>query len=200
MNREKSEHELMWNPSTIKFMKHHNKIYRIYGEIFCLYKTQKDTSVKQSTWREYEQVELRKKKLQDIQRTINDKEIPEIEAYRFLVRRKHINLYLTRLYLGQKETLFIEAGDFNFIKSDTIKLHDTVRIIWRDGFLTKMKPEFIEIVTEQTERLMKDHTINAVGQQQKDFSRVRTDYAHQLDVKETDIKAEEKKEKAKRHG
>ncbi len=199
-NKERSEQELMWNPTPLRFIKHLNKSYRVYGEIFCVFKKQLDSEVKQQTWKEFDMLELRKKKLEDIKRTIKKEEVPKIEAYRFLVRRKYLELYLTKIFYGKKETLFIEAGDFRYIKKDTIKLDDNLRVVWRQGFYTKMKPEFIEIVTDMTERFMKDHTINAVGQQQKDFSRVKTDYAHSMDMKETDIKAEEKKDKAKRHG
>lgn len=199
-NKEKSEEELMWNPTQLKYIKHLDKSYKVYGEIFCIFKKQEESKVKQRVWSEYDHMELRKKRMEDIQATIKKKEAKKIDAYRFLVRRKYLDLFLVKVFFGKKETLYVESGDFVYIRRDTIKLDDNMRFIWRQGFLTKMRPEFIEIVTDQTERLMKDHSINAMGQQQKDFSRVRTDWAHQMDMKETEIKADEKKEKAKKHG
>jgi hypothetical protein len=60
--------------------------------------------------------------------------------------------------------------------------------------------EMVDIVDDTTERLMSDHYVDSRGQQMKDFSRIRTDYAHEEKMKDKDIEVEDRKEKGKRHG
>lgn len=200
INKKRSIEELEWNPTKIKHLKHLNKYYKVYGQIHAIYKKQIEPEIKQQIWKEYSQTEIRQFKIEAIKKTVKGEKVPSIEAFRFSVRRKYFNFVLFKLYYGEKEVLFIECQDITQTKIKELRIHEYVNLIWRDNFITPLKSEWIEIVSDMQERLMTDNKVNAMGQQQKDFSRIRTDYAHNIDKMDKEINYEKEKEKGRRHG
>jgi predicted nucleotidyltransferase len=57
--------------------------------------------------------------------------------------------------------------------------------------------KMISVTREDTERLMGDHKVNAAGYQQKDFSRIRSDFSHEELMKEKDAEIEKAKKKGR---
>lgn len=194
--------ELEYNPTEIKFMKHLDKTYRVYGEFFEARVKDLEDEKKQVTFRKYTKDELRGFEIKNLRNKILGKKglKVEIESHEFLVRRNYFNTYLLKIYHGEKDLIILKVGDFKKIKEDTIKVNDIVRLVYRDGFYVNSCPTMIPVISERTQRLMINHQINAVGQQQKDFSRIRSDWAHKELMKDKEIEAEEKKDKSKRHG
>ena len=194
--------ELEYNPTEIKFMKHLDKTYRVYGEYYGAVVSHPEAEIKQTVSGRYTREELREFDIKNLRQKILGKEQIKVDIleHEFLVRRKFFDLILFKFYHGEKDLLILRVNDFKKIKDNTIKVNDNVRFVYRNGFYVNSDAKFIPIISEKTERLMSDHRINAVGLQQKDFSRIRSDWANKELMKDKDIEAEEKKDRAKKHG
>lgn len=215
-NKERLEDELKWNNTEIKYILHNNKAYKVYGETWERSISFEESRPKELVKREQTKDELLNwniksmkdqilqyqnrmplnAKIEDLKDEIKGNQIRPIEMHGFLVKRKYLDLVFFKIYLGKTESLYIERKDFWFIKNDVIRLNSQIRLMFRDGQLVKFGSQMIETTTERTERLMKDHTINAVGFQQKDFSRIDSHFAHQELMKDKDIEEEKEKKKA----
>jgi hypothetical protein len=151
---------------------------------------------------------------QMIQKSFNDSEI-KLKQYNLMKEyitnpvKKDLkvgHIFLVRygmfsfLGLGKKEMFFLRNEELNLVKTDTIRLNDAVRVMYDNGVKVTTHQDMLGVVTDMTYRLMSDNIINALGQQQKDFSRIRTDYAHDEVMKDKDIEASKEEKKAKTHG
>lgn len=196
-NRKIKFKELEFNPTQIKKMIYKNKVYGVYGLIIRSYFRREKPKIKQETTKEYSTKEVKYLEFQNLKDTVLEKIKPDYITYEFLVKRKQ---FLGNIFYGDKEVIRLLSTDCEFIKTDTVKINDDVFLIYKEGFYQKAEWDTLQALADDTERLMGDLKVDSVGLQQKDFSRIRTDYAHSEVMKDKEIEAEEKKDKAKRHG
>jgi hypothetical protein len=188
--------ELEYNPTEIKWIYHVDRKYKVYGELFLGYIDQPKAEIRQQIGREFTQQEVRDKLLEQLNEKLKKIYEPEYVAHVFAVRRKNI---FNILYFGEKDQILLMNNEFSRIKVNAIRINGNARLIYRDGFIVTTDPHMINITSDRSERLSKDHLINATGQQQKDFSRIRTDYAHEENMKEKDAEIEKEKKKGGGH-
>jgi hypothetical protein len=194
VNKKLSIGELEFNPTEIKTIRRGKKKWSCIGEIIQAYIRHEDPQIKQQMTRAYTIQEIRDMKASKLRDHLLNKPKPDFYVHTFAVKKKR---FLT-IPFGQAETIKLFNDEFTRIKPNQIRIHDNVWLIYRDGFYCSYKYEMIGVVSDKTERLLGDLKVSGLGQQQKDFSRIRTDYAHTLDIKEKDIEAEKEKDKAKR--
>lgn len=194
--------ELSFNPPIFKFMKHRGQIYKIIGHSWLGFAEIPTQETKQLHYKEYTEKDLRDLEIKNLKRTLLGEQPlkPKYIAHNFMIKKNTINLVLFKFWTGEEEIITLLNDEFRIDKHGIVRVNDEVNIIYRDGILCSTDFKLTEVTTDRSERLMKDLTINATGQQQKDFSRIRTDYSHVEVMKEKDIEAEEKKEQAKRYG
>lgn len=198
-NLKLGKRELQWNPTNIRFIVHRDKYYRVYGRIILGFRDHPKEEPEQTQQHENTPEQIREYEVERIKAVAKDENKPLVIASWFLVRRKSVGIKFLRLFFGEIDQIAVEhETDYTRPKEKVIRFHDDVVLIYRDGFFVKAKREFINIVTERTERLMKDHLINAVGQQQKDFSRVKSEWSHEELMVDKQADLEDKKEKGKR--
>jgi hypothetical protein len=197
VNKTVKHNELEFNPSEIKYIKHRDKKYKVLGHIIRGYFKAEKPELKQGTARRLTEREIMNLELEAIKSQIGDNPAPEYIVHEFLVKRKQ---FLGPIYTGDKEIIKIKHGRFTRPKKGTIRFNEDVWLIYRKGFFVEADFDMINIVAEDTERIMKDLEIDARGQQQKDFSRIRSDYAHVETMKDKDIEVEKEKEKGRRFG
>lgn len=189
-------YELEWNPSEFTEIIHRNNRYKIYGERFIGRVELNVEPPKERQDREFTEKEIANYKLEKIKAKLKGLQEPEIIIHKFLVKSKN---FMNFFWHGEYGIIAVEPNDFYPLKKgNKIRLHDSLRLMYEKGMLIPLRPNMIDFVSEETERVMKDLEISGRGQQQKDFSRIRSDYAHQEVMKEKDIEAEKEKEKAKR--
>lgn len=190
------------NPPLYKFIHHRGRTYKILGHSYLGFIKNPEFKAEQRVFKELTDRDLRDMEVNNLKRRLlgQDPLKAEFVGHNFLIKRGCLDLVIFKFWTGEPEILTLINDEFKFDKKGNIHINDEVNIVYRDGFFCSTDPKMIEVVTDRTERLMKDLTINATGQQQKDFSRIRTDYAHIDRMKEKDIEAEEKKDKAKRYG
>jgi len=182
--------ELEFNPSLIKKIIYKEKVFNVFGEIVTGYFNVTKAKIQQQIEREYKPEEIKRLELEHIKDEILKTEKPDYIVHQFLVKKKTIFKILA---VGSYDVINVFNTDFKRIKTNTIKLNDELWLVYRDGFYWRESMQLIPIVSEQTERLMKDLLINAQGYQQKDFSRIRTDYSHELDIKDKEAQIEKEK-------
>jgi hypothetical protein len=188
--------ELEYNPTEIKWIYHVDRKYKVYGELFLGYIDQPKPMIKQQIAKEYSQQEVRDILLEQLKEKLKVTYEPQYIAHVFAVRRKNI---FNWLFFGEKDQVLLMNNEYTRVKVNAIRINGNARLIYRDGFIVTTEPHMINIVSDRTERLSKDHLINATGQQQKDFSRIRTDYAHEEVVKEKEAEIEKEKRKGGGH-
>ena len=188
--------ELEYNPTEIKWIYHVDRRYKVYGELFLGYIDQPKPEFRQQIAKEYTQQEIRDKLLEQLKEKLKKTYEPEYVAHVFAVKRKNI---FNLLFFGEKDQLLLTNNEFTRIKENAVRINGNARLIYRDGFIVTTDPHMINIVSDRSERLSKDHLINATGQQQKDFSRIRTDYAHEENMKEKEAEIEKEKKKGGGH-
>lgn len=192
------QRELEYNPSPINFIRHFEAKYKVLGHCFVGIIRHKDPEIKQKITHKFTIKDIRDLEIQAMKDNITNKKTPDYIANKFLIQRKSILFNL--FYFGEKEVVIILDKELTQIKSDTLRIDDPRSLIWRKGFLCTQSQESLSIVDEMHERIMSDHHVDSRGQQMKDFSRIRSDYAHQEKMKDKDIEIEEKKERTRRMG
>lgn len=188
--------ELEYNPPDFKWLRHFEKKYKIIGQSYVGFTEHEKPELKQRTNKEWTSTEIRSLEIQKLKEKITNETRPKYIAYKFLIQRSNF----LGIYFGEKEIVVLFKDEFTQTKKDTIRLHSDRHLIYRKGMLVSQSMEMIEVVDDNTERIMADHHVDARGQQMKDFSRIRTDYSHEEKMKDKDIEVEEKKEKGKRFG
>lgn len=189
-------YELEFNPSEFSGIIHGKNRYKIYGERIIGRVAVAIKEPSQKMEREFTEKEIANFKLEQIKAQIKGLPQPEIVIHKFLVKRKSFLFF----FYGDFDIIAVEPSDFtvSLRKKNFLRFNDNLRLMYEKGMLIPLRINMVDFVSEETERVMKDLEISGRGQQQKDFSRIRSDYAHQEVMKEKDIEAEEKKDKAKR--
>lgn len=182
--------ELEFNPTPIRNFYYKGQNWRVYGEIIKGYFHGTKASISQQMTRSYTPEEIRNFELQHLKEEVKNQQKADYYIHEFLVRRK--NLFGV-FYHGEPTVIKIYNYDFRIISANSIMVNQDVFLIYRDLGMEKFSYDMIETTREDTERLMGDHKVNAQGQQQREFSRVRTDYSHELDIKEQEAKIEKEK-------
>lgn len=193
---ERIKRELKYSQSPIKFIRHFEAKYRVRGHCFVGVIMSKKPEVKQKVTHKYTVKDIRDLEMEAMKNNIKNAKEPDFIAHKYLVQRNNFMGF----YYGEKDILIILDKELTQIKSNTIRIDDPRSLIWRKGFLCTQSPEALSIVDEMHERVMSDHHVDSRGQQMKDFSRIRTDFAHEEKMKDKDIELEEKKEKTRRFG
>jgi hypothetical protein len=188
--------ELKFNPTPIKKIQYLEKEFGVYGEIIQGYFKPTKKELKQRIEREFNVREIKQFQWEKVEDDIHAKREPDFIIHTFLVKSKKFWIFG---YTGEFDILRVFNNEFHKIKTNTLRVNQDISLLYRDGMIVSYDPRMIKPVADTTERLMGDLKVNAQGQQQKDFSRIRTDYAHTLDMKEKDIEADEKKEQVKKY-
>jgi hypothetical protein len=188
--------ELEYNPPDFKWIAHFDKKYKVLGQSYLGFTPHEKAKQEQRTTREWTIQEVRDWEIFKLKQKVTQMKSPKHIAYKFLIQRKNF----IGFFYGDKEVLILFRGEFTQTRVDTIRIHSDKHLIYRKGMLTSQRMEMVDIVDDTTERLMSDHYVDSRGQQMKDFSRIRTDYAHEEKMKDKDIEVEDRKEKGKRHG
>jgi len=199
-NKELFTKELEMNKTEIRSLVYKDRIFKVVGERWLGRVQVQKATPKQSIYKELTEFDLKQRQLESIKAKIKGTDEPEIIAWKFLVKVKYIDLKLYRLYLGKSEIIYLSPADFTQIDSVTMRINDSVRLMYEKGVFIPMRISMIDLVSEETERVMKDLEINAQGKQQKDIARLDIDYAHKETMKEKDIEAEKEKKKAVSYG
>jgi len=199
-NKEIFTKELEMNPTEIRWLVYKDRIFKVVGERWLGRVQVEKVQPKQSVHYELTDLDIKQKQLETIKSKIKDFAEPETIAHKFLVKVKYLDLKVYRLYLGKSEIVYLQPTDFNQADSVTMRINDRVRLMYEKGVYIPMRPKMIDLVSEETERVMKDLEIDARGKQQKDFSRIDLNYAHKEVMKDKDIEAEHEGKKATSYG
>jgi len=197
LNKEKSHKEMKYNPSPIRWIRFYNRKFKVLGEFYLGFREIEKGKREQKTTREWSEEEIRNWEIYNLKKQITGEKTPKYIAHKFSIQR---NNFWGLFYYGEVEDLVLFRSEFVQTKADTIRIHEDRGLIFRDHLLVTTKHEAITLTSDETERLLGDHLVNSRGQQMKDFSRIRTDYAHKELMRDKDSEAEEKKERGKQHG
>ena len=197
-NKETFTKELELNPTEIKFMQYKDRVFKVLGERWIGRISVEKPKIKQNIRQEISELDIKEQQLKMILSKIKDYEEPETIAHKFLVKTKYLDLKVFRLYLGKPEIIYLQPNDFNQVDSVTMRINDRVRLMYERGVYIPMRPKMIDLVSEETERVMKDLGVNATGKQTKDLSRLEIPFSQKEIMKEKDIEAEKEKDQARR--
>ncbi len=157
-NKELATKELGLNPTPIQKVKYYDQIWKVVGETYKVVIEIPKAKITQRITREFSRNELINFEIEHLKKHIkgDEREINLIE-HRLAVKTnnifKHITLnWINWFYIGEAQILKLGNNDFYQIKSDTLRINENVRIVWRDGFLSPLKPDMISSVREDTER------------------------------------------------
>lgn len=193
-NKEKLTDVLGFNPSSIKYLIHVDRRYKVLGELWFSFEKNPLLELKEMVQRAFTDKEIKIKQYNLMKEYLeNPKRDQQKIAHLFLVTSG----FLSSLGMGKKELMLFKNTELNMVKNDTIRINDNVRLMYDSGLKVTTHQDMLGVVTDMTYKLMSDHIINAVGQQQKDFSRIRTDYSHEIDVKEKEAEIELAKKKGR---
>ncbi|OGY23288.1 MAG: hypothetical protein A2172_03730 [Candidatus Woykebacteria bacterium RBG_13_40_15] len=194
--------EMELNRTEIKKLVYKDRVFQVLGERWIGRSHIEIPKIGERVEREYKEFELKQLQFESIRNKIKGMKTPEIVAHKFLVRTKYLDLKIFSLYFGEKNIIYLDMDDFSLSKkrADTAIINDSLRLMYEKGVYIPMRVGMVDIVSEETERVMKDLEINARGNQQKDFSRIRSDFAHSEVMKEKDIEQEKEKKKATSYG
>lgn len=186
--------ELEFNPTPIKKLLYYNKKWRVYGEIIQAFFKGTEAQIKQPIGKELTAEEIKNKQLEHLKDEILKRPKADFYTHEFLIRRKNF----LGVFFGEREVVKVFDTDFKQIKADTIRFNEkSFSLHYRDGRLERLDYEMISVTRDDTERLMSDNKVNAMGYQQKDFSRIRTDYSHDELMKDKEKEIEESKKKGR---
>jgi len=196
-NKEKLIDVLRFNPTTIKYLIHVNIKYRVLGELWFSFEKNPLLELKEMVQRAFNESEIKVKQYQLMKDYLANPKKQDLKiCHVFLV----CSGFLSSLGMGKKELLLFRNTELNMVRNDTLRINDNVRLMYDSGIKTTTNQDMLGVVTDMTYKLMSDHIINAMGQQQKDFSRIRTDYSHEIDMKEKEIEEKKEEKRAKTHG
>lgn len=196
INHELAVGELKFNPTEIKKIKRKKERWFCFGEIVQAFIRHEDPEIKQRVARAYDIEEIRNLKFDALKRALLKKPEPDYYVHTFLIKKHGI----LGIPFGKNEIIKLFDNEFTRIDHKTIKIHGDTWLIYRDGFYCSYKYDMMGIISDKTERLMGDLKVDGMGAQQKDYSRIRTDYSHTLDMKKTDIEYEKEKDKMRTMG
>lgn len=177
-------------------MKYKGKKWTVGGEIIRAWYRRVKPEITQRAEKIFTSHEIRNFELDKLKAEILNQKKPDYITYDFLVRK---GAFLG-IPSGEKAGIILKNGSFKRTKFNTIEVNGTVNLIYYKGFYIDFDFDLLNVIADDTQRFTKDLEVDASGQQQKDFSRIRTDYSHDELMKDKDIEAEKEKDKARRFG
>jgi hypothetical protein len=192
--------ELEINRTETKWLVYKDRIFKVKGERWLGRKEVYTTKPNQRMDKEYTEMDLKQLQFEQLKAKLKSYADPEILAWKFLCKTKYLDLKLFRIYFGEEEIIYLGPDDFHRFSVSACRINDRVRLMYEKGVFIPMRIDMIDVVSEETERVMKDLEINARGKQQKDFSRLDKEFAHQEVTQDKAIEAEKEKKKAISYG